>query len=177
MPHYIALLRGVNVGGRTVKMDKLRAVLGKAGLTDVETLIASGNVVFRSSSRSDAALEKKIEAALEGSFGFAVKVMVRSAGEMRNVAALEPFGSLGDNHTLHVAFLKAPPPQDGLAKVLALRDEATDMKLHGRELYFKVTGRFSDSVVFRSPIEKLLGVPMTVRNANTVRKLAARTAE
>lgn len=177
MPHYVALLRGINVGGRTVKMDKLRAVLGKAGLTDVETLIASGNVLFRSPSRSDAALEKKIEAAVEASFGFAVKALVRSAAEMQAIAALEPFGTLGDNDTLHVGFLKAPPPKEGLAKVLALRDPNTDMKLHGRELYFKVTGRFSDSVAFRSPIEKLLGVPMTVRNANTVRKLAAKTAE
>ena len=177
MPHYVALLRGINVGGRTVKMDKLRAVLGKAGLTDVETVIASGNVLFGSPSRSDAALEKKIEAALEGSFGFAVKTLVRSAPEMQKVAALEPFGTLGDHDTLHVAFLKAPPSRDGLAHVLALRDTATDMKLHGRELYFKVTGRFSDSVAFRSPMEKLLGVPMTVRNAHTVRKLCAKIAE
>jgi uncharacterized protein (DUF1697 family) len=177
MPHYIALLRGINVGGRTVRMDALRSVLTKAGLTDVETLIASGNVVFRSPSPSDVALEKKIEAALEQAFGFAVRTVVRSAAEMQKIAALEPFGTLGDGDTLHVGFLKAPPPKAGLAKVLALRDTNTDMKLQGRELYFKVTGRFSDSVAFRSPIEKLLGVPMTVRNANTVRKLAAKTAE
>jgi uncharacterized protein (DUF1697 family) len=88
MPHYIALLRGVNVGGRTVKMDKLRAVLTALGFDDVETLIASGNVLFRSPSRSDAALEKKIEAAIEKAFGFAVKTMVRSAAEMQRIAAL-----------------------------------------------------------------------------------------
>jgi uncharacterized protein (DUF1697 family) len=177
MPRYIALLRGVNVGGRTVKMDKLRAVLTALGFDDVETLIASGNVLFRSPSRGDAALEKKIEAALAEAFGFAVKTMVRSAAEMQRIAALEPFGRLGDSDTLHVAFLHSPPPKDGLAKVLALRDANTDMTLDGRELYFKVTGRFSDSVAFRSPIEKLLGVAMTVRNANTVRKLAAKTGE
>lgn len=176
MPHYIALLRGVNVGGRTVKMDKLRAVLGKAGLTDVETLIASGNVLFRTGSRSDAALEKKIEAALEQAFGFPIKTMVRSAAEMQAIAALEPFGPLGDDDTLHVAFLQGTPAKEALARVFALRDSNTDMKLHGRELYYKVTGRFSDSVAFRSPIEKMLGVPMTVRNANTVRKLADRSA-
>lgn len=177
MPHYVALLRGINVGGRTVKMDKLRAVLTGLGFDDVETLIASGNVLFRSPSRSDAALEKRIEAALAQAFGFAVKTMVRSAAEMRRIAALEPFGQLGADDTLHVAFLHALPPKEGLAKVLALRDSHTDMKLDGRELYFKVTGRFGESVAFRSPIEKLLGVPMTVRNVNTVRKLAARTAQ
>ncbi len=176
MPHYVALLRGINVGGRTVRMEKLRAVLGGVGLADVETLIASGNVLFRSASRSDSGLEKKIEGAMAKAFGFDVITMVRSAAEIQAVAANEPFGALGEAR-LHVAFLKTIPPGEGVQKVMAVRGEGDDLHLDGRELYFKIAGRMSDSAMFRAPIEKLLGVPMTVRNANTVRKLADSTLD
>jgi uncharacterized protein (DUF1697 family) len=177
MPHYVALLRGINVGGRTVKMDRLRAVLGGLGFSDVETLIASGNVLFRSPSRSEPALERKIEAALEQAFGFRVTTMVRSAADMQKVATLEPFGSADGEAKVHIAFLQGEPLTDGVKKVLALRGDGEDIRLHGRELYFKIAGKMMDSAMFRAPIEKLLGVPITIRNANTVRKLAAKTAE
>jgi uncharacterized protein (DUF1697 family) len=175
MPHYVALLRGINVGGRTVKMDRLRAVLSKLGFDDVETLIASGNVLFRASGRSDAALERKIEAALEQAFGFTVTTMVRSAADMQTIAANEPFGDTGESR-IHIAFLKVPPPRDGVRQVLALRSGTDEIHLEGRELYFKIAGRMTDSTIFQAPVEKLLGVPMTLRNVNTVRKLAAKTS-
>ena len=171
MAHYVALLRGINVGGRTVKMDRLRAVLSALGFDDVETLIASGNVVFRAPSRSDAALERKIETTLEQAFGFTVTTMVRSASEMQKIAAREPFGAAGDAR-IHIAFLKTRPSRDRLTKVLALKGDTDDIWFDGRELYIKIAGRMMDSPVFRAPIEKLIGVPMTLRNANTVRRLA-----
>ena len=171
MPHHVALLRGINVGGRTVKMDRLRAVLTTRGFDNVETLIASGNVLFRAPGRSDAALERTIEATLEQAFGFTVTTMVRSAAEMQKIAAREPFGATGEAR-IHIAFLKTPPPVEGVKKVVALCGDSEGICLEGRELYFQIEGRMMDSAMFRAPIEKLLGVPMTVRNANTVRKLA-----
>ena len=176
MPHYVALLRAVNVGGRTVRMEPLRVALEAIGLSGVETLIASGNVLFHSRSRSDSALEKKIEGAMAKAFGFDIVTMVRSAPEIQAVAASEPFGALGEAR-LHIAFLKTIPPRQGVEKVMALRSEGEAVHLDGRELYFRIPGRMSDSAMFRAPIEKLLGVPMTVRTAGTVKKLADRAAE
>ncbi len=176
MPRYVALLRAVNVGGRTVRMEPLRTALEALGLSEVETLIASGNVLFRSRSRSDSGLERQIEGAMARAFGFEVITMVRSAAEIQAVAAGAPFGALGEAR-LHIAFLKTPPPRQGVEKVMALRSEGEAVHLDGRELYVRIPGRMSDSAVFRAPIEKLLGVPMTVRTAGTVRKLAARAAE
>src|SRR5512139_2503131 len=126
MPHYVALLRGINVGGRTVKMDRLRAVLSKLGFSDVETLIASGNVLFRAAARSDAGLERKIEATLQETFGFAVTTMVRSAAEMQEIAAREPFGVTGDAK-VHIGFLKTPPSREALNRVLALKGWTDDI--------------------------------------------------
>ncbi len=174
MPHYVALLRAVNVGGRTVRMEPLRTALEALGFSDVETLIASGNVLFRSRSRSDPALEQKIEGAIAKAFGFDVVTMVRSAAEIRAVAANQPFGAVGEAR-LHIAFLKTIPPRQGVEKVMALPSDGEAVHLDGRELYFRIPGRMTDSAMFRAPIEKLLGVPMTVRTAGTVQKLAART--
>ena len=175
MAHYVALLRGINVGGRTVKMERLRTVLADLGFDGIETLIASGNVLFRSAARSAPALERRIEVALEQAFGFRVTTMVRSAADMQTIAANEPFGPIGDA-ALHIAFLQAAPSRDGVNRVLAFRSHTEDVHVEGREVYFKIAGRMMDSTIFRAPLEKMLGVPMTVRNANTVRKLAAKTA-
>src|SRR4051794_28128089 len=85
MARCVAFLRAVNVGGRVVKMDALRAAFEALGLAHVETFIASGNVVFDSRTRELAALERKIEAQLLQSFGFEIDAFVRSLDE---VAAL-----------------------------------------------------------------------------------------
>ena len=112
---YIALLRAVNVGGRTVKMDRLRALFEEMKLRNVETFIASGNVIFESTA-SEAALESRIEKHLMKSLGFAVPALVRSAPDFAAVAARVPFTShppLERVGALYVGFLKSQP-HDGL---------------------------------------------------------------
>src|SRR5512140_195973 len=90
MNRKIAFLRAINVGGHVVKMDALRAIFSSLGFTDVETFIASGNVVF-SANGSDSALETKIETALEKELGYAVATFVRSIDELGTIAARELF--------------------------------------------------------------------------------------
>src|SRR5450631_163899 len=91
MPCCVAFLRAVNVGGRTVKMDALRAAFEGLALTRIETFIASGNVIFDSRARDLAALERKIEAQLLASFGFEIDAFVRRLDEVAAVAAHPAF--------------------------------------------------------------------------------------
>lgn len=115
---YVALLRAVNVGGRTVKMDRLRVLFEELKLRNVETFIASGNVIFETTAGATI-LETKIEKHLEKSLGFAVPTMVRSVADFAAVATHTPFAShppLTEQGALYVGFLKSLPLGDGLAK-------------------------------------------------------------
>src|SRR5207248_3028901 len=110
-----AFLRAINVGGRVVKMDKLRALFETAGFTNVETFIASGNVVFDlSSAKKTQALERSIEAMLRDALGYDVAALVRTGAELKAVAEHEPFtpAQLKKAFTVNVAFLRqAPDPK------------------------------------------------------------------
>ena len=179
MPRYIAFLRAINVGGRTVKMDRLRTLFAAMGLDDVETFIASGNVIFGSASRSPRALEQRIEEQLRQALGYEVATFLRSAPELAAVAAYEPFGTSEQVVTVHalwVGFLKAPPSEEARRKLLSLRTAMDDFHVHGREVYWARRTRMSESEVSGALLERTLAAPMTMRNVTTVRKLAAKYA-
>lgn len=176
MPQYVALLRGINVGGRVVKMERLRALFTEVGADRVRTLIASGNVIFSSAARSEPALQKKIERRLKAALGFEVLVFLRTADELREVAAYDPFPG-AEGGVRYIGFLRSPPGRDETRKVLAFSSPAETLHVHGRELYFRITGSVIESAMFRAPLSKALGLPMTVRNARTVVKLAAKMSE
>ena len=112
MPKYVAFLRAINVGGHQVKMDHLRSLFEELGFTNVETFIASGNVIF--DARSSKSLETKIEKHLLKSLGYEVKTFVRSVPELAAIAKYQPFSADEievETHTLYVAFLAEPPPK------------------------------------------------------------------
>src|SRR5947208_284971 len=116
----ISLLRGVNVGGHNqIKMDALRALYESLKLRDPHTYVQSGNVVFRSEERDLSRLAKKIESAIERSFGFRPGIIVRTASELRDVIARNPFaGRKGlDPSRLLVMFLAADPGQEARDKI------------------------------------------------------------
>jgi uncharacterized protein (DUF1697 family) len=122
MTVFIAFLRAINVGGRTVKMDQLRSLFEALPYKDVETFIASGNVIFRSPTEDTRALEQQIEAHLRQALGYEVATFVRTAAEVAGVAAYAPFPADEiENNTLYVGFLQRPPCDDALGK-LALTD-------------------------------------------------------
>ena len=171
---YAAFLRAVNIRGRVVKMDRLRRMFESLGCTGVQTFIASGNVVFESP-KSAKELEQEIEAVLQRAFGFPVPSFVRSLAELTAVARHQPF-SQPDGANLHIIFLKDAPPKSSRRKVLALATEVDDFRIRGREVYWLLRGRFSDSKVGGPVLGKALGRDATVRSSTTVRRMAEKFA-
>jgi len=180
MPRYIALLRAINVGGRVVKMDRLRALFEELGLSQVKTFIASGNVLFTSSSKSGPALERKIERQLRAALGYEVATFVRTLAEVQQVAAYEPFSAAVTAtayHAIYVSFLREPPSAEARAAVAALCSPTDDFHVQGRELYWLSRVPFSESKVAGPLLERILGMPATSRSVTSVRKLAAKCAD
>ena len=177
MPKYVAFLRAINVGGHTVKMDHLRRLFEALGFTNVETFIASGNVVFDSRSRNTTSLEQKIEKHLRNSLGYEVRTFVRAPGELAVVANHKPFSETelkAPGHTLYVGFLPQKPGAEAKKKMLSLCCATDDFAVHGREIYWLCRTTFSETTVSGALIEKVLGMPATLRNINTVRRMAAK---
>jgi uncharacterized protein (DUF1697 family) len=172
MPRVVAFLRAINVGGHTVEMARLKKLFEELSLTGVETFIASGNVIFDTPGGAPAALEKKIAAHLEKSLGYEVVTFVRTPAELAATLAHRAFPKERAGSTLHIGFLGSPASAAAKKQVLALTSDIDDFALHGRELYWRCAGRFSDSVVSGPKLEKALGQPTTMRKHTTVEKLA-----
>lgn len=174
---HIAFLRAINVGGHTVKMDRLCDLFETLGFLGVETFIASGNVIFESPVEDAYTLEQQIEAHLRTSLGYEVATFVRSAAELADIADYTPFSAEEiQNNTLYIGFLQALPTDDAHQKLLALQTPLDKFHVHGRELYWLCRTSVSRSAVSGAKIERALGMPATLRNGTTVRKLAARYA-
>jgi len=177
MTRFIAFLRAINVGGHNVKMDRLRELFESLGLSSVETFIASGNVIFRAPSRSAESLEKEIEDHLWESLGYKVATFIRSDSELAYVASYLPFAASEldrEGNSLYIAFLPAPPDEETKQRLSAFRTEVDDFHVHGREAYWLCRKKMSESAFSGALLEKTLGMPATMRNATTVRRLAAK---
>ena len=175
MPRYIAFLRAINVGGRVVKMARLKELFESLGFTEVETFIASGNVIFNCAAKTAAALEKKIEGLLHRELGYDVKTFLRSDAELAQVAAYVPFDEQADlSSTLYIGFLQLAPDRASENRVLAAQTPTDNFQIDGRELYWRCRGPSQESTFSGTKLEKLLGMSMTLRNANTVGRLAAK---
>lgn len=177
MTKYIALLRAINVGGHTVKMDYLRSLFEAIGFADVETFIASGNVIFDSKSGNQLALERKIEKHLREALGYEVATFVRAAAELRAVAAYKPFSDdelNKEGHALYIGFVADSPADHAKQKLLSCRGEIDDLHVQGREIYWLCRTKMGDSKFSGAVLEKILGVRATFRNSTTVRKIAAK---
>jgi uncharacterized protein (DUF1697 family) len=171
VPRYVALLRGINVGGHTVKMDRLKSLFEEMGLRKVETFIASGNVVFESASRNTATLERKIGRTLEESLGFPAATFIRTLEQLAGLLEHETLRDL-EARAVYIGFLTASPSKESRAKLLAHRSRLDEFVLTEREVYWLCrTPRMSGSPFFKIGIEKALGMKATVRNATTVAKL------
>ncbi|MFN2564926.1 MAG: DUF1697 domain-containing protein [Gemmatimonadaceae bacterium] len=176
MSRYVAFLRAINVGGRVVKMDQLRALFEAMRLRNVETFIASGNVLFDTRSDNVDSLERRIEKRLEGLLGYEVVTFVRTPEEIAAAAAYAPFGdpaALGPVHALYVGFLKTAPSEEAKQKLLSYRTKTDDLDVQGREVYWRAVKSLRESLFSGALLEKTLG-PATMRNVSTVRKLAAK---
>jgi uncharacterized protein (DUF1697 family) len=157
-------------------MDHLRRLFDALGFSNVETFIASGNVIFDSTSRSTKTLEKKIEVHLRAALGYEVATFIRSTSEVVAVADYKPFPDAelkADGNVLYIAFLTDEPTDEAKQKVLSLTTEFDDFHVFGRELYWLCRKKFSESEVSGAALAKALGV-QTMRNSSTVKKIAAK---
>lgn len=176
MPQYIAFLRGINLGKRRLKMDRLKALFEELPLADVSTFIASGNVVFSSGGRDSAALERKIEKHLEAALGYDVDTFVRTAGELAEVVAFSGGDAAADGEGVYVSFFREPLGAAQVRQLAAVVTPTDRFVVRGRELYWLCRTRMSESTVWASPAMKAVGLPKTntMRNLTTLRKLAAK---
>lgn len=175
MPRYVAFLRAINVGGHVVRMDALRRLVESAGTSNVETFIASGNVIFDTPRRNPARVERVIEAQLREALGFDVVTFLRTIPEVAAVAAHTPFGAWENEPgaVQYVGFLKNEPGHEGRRALAGFRTASDDFATHAREVYW-LRRRIGESVFSPPPFEKLLGGPITIRGVKTVRKIAAK---
>jgi uncharacterized protein (DUF1697 family) len=174
MARFVAFLRSINVGGRTVKMEELRRLFEGLGFTSVETFIASGNVIFESTARNSKTLENKIADRLEEALGYRVPTFIRSAGEVAEIAGYQPFKRSVDGSGLYVGFIADPPEKEAGEKLRSFKTKTDEFHIHGRELYWLCHTRFSESAFSGPLLEKVLGAAVTIRNSTTVQKIAAK---
>lgn len=176
MARFIAFLRAINVGGRTVKMETLAALFRGLEFQDVQTFIASGNVIFTSSCEERRQLEQMIEAHLQTSLGFEVKTFVRTGAEVAAIARYRPFtaAQLKTAVALNVALLSEPLSPEGEKALMTLQTEVDDFHAHEREVYWLCRRKQSESKFSNALFERRLQVRATFRGLNTIAKLADR---
>jgi uncharacterized protein (DUF1697 family) len=175
-PQRVAFLRAINVGGHTVTMDALKAHFRDAGFTNVESFIASGNIVFQSKTTDATAVERKIEKQLEQALGYEVKTFVRTVAEVAAVAAYTPFppAILQRARVVYVGFLAAPMSAAEQKTLGTLATDIDRFQTSDRELYWASLGQQGESKFTNNVFERALKLRTTFRGINTVVRLAAK---
>lgn len=177
MRRYIAFLRGLNVGGHRVKMDRLRGLFEDLGLTDVSTFIASGNVVFSDESGDVETLTDRIERHLARELGYDVATFLRSPGQLDDiVASYDPADGDESRSTtsVYVIFLREPAGE-ALRSVLGnLGAPADEFRFSGAEIIWRFDGKITESPRAKGAERALRREPNTMRNINTLRRISAK---
>ena len=174
MARYVALLRGINVGGKNlIRMPALQACFEEQGFDDVTTYIQSGNVVFDAGRTSAAALTERVERMLSTTFGYEASVAIRSGSQMRAIVEDAPdgFGAEPDRFRYDVIFLMPPLTSRAVMPLVPIREGVDRAWAGSGVLYFsRLTSRAT-----QSRLSKVVSLPiyqrMTIRNWNTTVKL------
>lgn len=169
---YVALLRGVNVGGKgRVPMKELRALFESLGLEDVRTLIQSGNVIFRSASKPSS---RTLEKAIAERFLVTSPVVLRTSSELAKIVKNDPFAD-ADRAFLHVGFMVGPVAPAELEALDVARFAPERIVVSGTEMYFHLPGGMGNSKL-AGYLSRRIGDSMTIRNWNTVTTLTELSA-
>ncbi len=176
MPRYVALLRGINVGGKNlIPMPALKAAFEEEGFADVRTYIQSGNVLFSAPAGNAAALTERLERRIRSTFShYDASVILRSKAQMRKVVDEAPtgFGSEPDSYRYDAIFLKAPLTSKAAINEVEIKEGVDRCWAGPGVLYFS---RTIDRIT-SSRVNRIVGRPvyqqMTIRNWNTTTKLA-----
>jgi uncharacterized protein (DUF1697 family) len=174
----IAFLRAINVGGHTVKMDTLRALCQELGFVNVETFIASGNLVFETESGDPGQIEKTLSAKLEQGLGYPVAAFIRTPAELSALAGHQAFpqAALQASQAFNLAFLERTPTPAEIDRLQARKSEIDDFHVHERAIYWLCKLKQSESTFSNAVLEKTIGQQSTLRGMQTVRKMAAKYA-
>ena len=177
MEKMIVLLRGINVGGnRRMKMADLHEACIAAGVTDIQTYIQSGNLIF--SAASPTVAETLIEGIVLKRFGFAVEAIARTAKQWATYAKGSPFAEPDERgNIVHLGLSKAKPAE-GLAEALATRaSHGETIVIQGDAIWIDFKDGVRDTRLSPSFIDKATGSTVTMRNWHTVQKLADMTRD
>jgi uncharacterized protein (DUF1697 family) len=172
MTTHIALLRGINVGGNTLRMERLRALFTELGFADARTYLQSGNVLF-TAPRAPADLAAVIEARVAHETRLPVSVLVRTAAQVQRIVAANPFLKEPgiDAAKLHVTFLAERPRKPGLAALGGVKCGDDRWQAAGTEVYLHCPDGYGRSKLNNTAIERLLETRATTRNWKTVTAL------
>ncbi|HZL49282.1 MAG TPA: DUF1697 domain-containing protein [Solirubrobacteraceae bacterium] len=176
MSGYVAFLRGMNVGGHRISNDELHGRFEELGFRDVSTFRASGNVIFATAPEALTKMTIRIEAGLAASLGYEVPVFLRTASEVRTIAAHQAFAQslvTASKGKLQVAMLSKRPTGRARKEVLSLATDEDRLAFGRRELHWLPSGGILDSALDFKAIGKLLG-PMTTRTKGTVEQVAVK---
>jgi uncharacterized protein (DUF1697 family) len=169
VPRYVALLRGINVGGKhAVPMAKLRALCESLGYGDAATYIQSGNIAFTA---ARAVTPTAFEKALAAEFGFEIPVVLRTEAELARVMKGDPFPKAERAH-VHVGFMATKPPAAAVKAIDHERFLPEEVVVKGCEIYFHLPNGMGRAKL-PPHVDRALKTPTTVRNWNTVTKLLA----
>jgi uncharacterized protein (DUF1697 family) len=178
MGKQIAFLRAINVGGRRIKMDALKILFEEAGLLNVQTFLASGNVVFDAVGEEPSNLEAKLEQLIFETFGFESQVMVRSIEAIQAVPKYEAFpaADIDKAGAYNVAFLKNEMSAEAQEKLMTLQNEVDRFHVHGTEVYWLCAVKQSESKFSNVVLEKTVKMASTMRGMSTLDKLIKKFA-
>jgi uncharacterized protein (DUF1697 family) len=168
----IAILRGINVGGkRKMLMADLKALCENLGWKEVRTYIQSGNIIFKSEAENQG-LEQSLEKAILDEFGFDVPVIVRNVEEFQASIEKNPFyNQEADINKLHLTFLKEKPLEEDLKQIRVHSFEPDKFTIDNQDAFIYCEGKYHESKLTNNFFEKKLKVGATTRNWKTVLKL------
>jgi uncharacterized protein (DUF1697 family) len=176
MNSFVVFLRGINVGGKTVKMERLKDCLTKAGYRNVRTLLASGNVLLEKEESDASDLKSSLEDVLQKEFGFQIEAFIRTEKEIRDLIQSDPFSGITITpHTrLYVTFLNALPTSTLALPYTSPEKDFTILRVTKREVISVLTlSEKRGTVDAMEILEKEYGKQVTTRNWNTIQKIAA----
>ncbi len=169
---YVALLRGINVGGkRKLKMADLRESVLKIGFTQVSTYIQSGNLFFTAEEKNATILEEKLAQHLLEEYTYDIPVIIRTAEEIEKVIAENPFLGAEDFKQLHLIFLTEKPSETSIKDFEELEFSSEEFKIEAQHLYVNYTDGVRNSKLSTALIEKKLNTKATARNWKTLLKI------
>lgn len=176
---YIAFLRGINLGKRRPAMSQLREIFEAMGFAEVETFIASGNVLFTSKEKETAKLETRIAQQLEKSLGYQVDTFLRTPAEVIAIGQAQVFPDQAtEGITVHVGFFHQELPRATAQALGSLKSDEDEFRVCGHDYYWLCRARVSDSKIWSSPGMKALKLPTSsMRNLTSIRKLIAKHLE